>query len=482
MLGDIKNKECRFAVHFPTLPNVDYDLHLIKEQIHNEDGTITPSVKFIKDYERSFYVEKKSFQNHEQKKEWAPINHLNRFSCTQSKLKDTVAKALGKSWSRDNLRKLSDSPFLYGSDISSTTLIKHEYTLANPDLKTPYTIADFDIEYDVVSGVNQIIIITVAFGSYIWTGILLDFVKGINNVEYRIENAMNEYLSEYTEKRKLKCVTFIADNEETLIREAFKEAHALKPDLLAIWNMNYDIPKVLESLAKFNVDPKDVFSDPSVPEQLRYFNYIQGGSKHTSISGVVKPKPPSAQWHTVECPSSFYVIDAMCVYRQVRTGTAEKQSYALDAILKEEKMGISKLKFTATDQYQHLKWHQVMQSDYKIEYIIYNRFDCIAMQLLEERVNDLSVAMPMFAGDSDFSIFNSQPKMLADKLYFNMLDVEGYVAGTVGSRLEQPADAETTSLSGWIGILPAHSILDNGLTVVKELPKYKTSVRKFVFD
>lgn len=482
MLNDIKNKECRFAVHFPPLPNVDYDLHLVKEQIHNADGTVTPSIRFVKDYQRTFYIEKKSFQNHEQKKEWAPLEHLNRFECTQSNLRDTVAKALGKSWSKDNLRRLSSSPYLYGSDISSTALIKHEYRVANPDLQTPYSVADFDIEYDVVSGVNQIIMITITFGSYIWTGVLLDFVKGINNVEYRIENAMKEYLSEHIEKRKLKCVTFIANDEEILIREAFKEAHALKPDLLAIWNMNYDIPKVLESLAKFNVNPKDIFSDPSVPAPLRYFNYIQGKSKHTSISGVVKPKPPSAQWHTVECPSSFYVIDAMCVYRQVRTGTAEKQSYALDAILKEEKLGISKLKFTATDQYQNLKWHQVMQSDYKIEYIIYNRFDCIAMQILEERINDLSVAMPMFAGDSDFSIFNSQPSMLADKLYFNMLEAEGHVAGTVGSNLEQPADSETTSLSGWIGILPAHSILDNGLTVVRELPKYKTSVRKYVFD
>lgn len=481
MIDNIINKECRFAVHFPSELTGGEDLHLVKEQVHMPDGTIQPNLRFIQNYERHFYITKKAFRTHTQKKEWAPLTELISYTTTQSKLRDSVAKAIGKGFSKDNLRRLSSNPYLYGSDISSTALIKREYMLANPTKQSKNTVATFDIEFDVISGKDQITMITVAFGSYIFTGILESFVSGINNVESRIDASMNKYLKHYIDKRKIQTSTVIYSTEEELVRGAFLELHRLKPDIVAIWNMNYDIPKVIDACGRAKMDPKEIFSDPSIPKELQFFNYRQGKAKKVSASGVVKSTAPVDQWHSVECPASFYIIDAMCAFKRIRLGEPDKPSYALNSIL-DLILGIRKLTFTETDQYSGLRWHQVMQSDFKIEYIVYNRFDCISMQELDEKTHDLTVALPMLAGCSDYSRFDSQPSLLVDKLYFEVLEQHQSILAAAGGELATPADEETASLSNWICMLPAHTVTDTGLALVKERPNLPTSIRKFVHD
>lgn len=475
----IIGKECRFAVHIPKNDTRQNDYHLIKEQVHYDDGTSGQNVIMAKDFQRSFYVTKKAFQNHQSKKEWEEKDHLIEYHCSQSDLRDRIAKAIGKQWSKEKLRKILDTPFVYGADISSSSLIKKKYKDKYPKFETGYSVATFDIEFDVI-GDDGIILITTVFKDQIHTVVIKKFIKGIADPINKLDSLMNKYLNDYIKKYNFNVETEIAEDELDAIRLSFKKIHEWKPDFLSIWNMNYDIPQIISACDKYSVDPATFFSDPSVPKHMRVFKYHQGKNKKVTASGKVIPISPAAQWHYVESTSSFYIIDAMCSYKHIRQGKQEEASYALDAILDKE-LGIRKLKFKECDEYTGLKWHQEMQERFKLEYIVYNRFDCISMIELEQKTRDVSLTIPMFSGFSDFSIFNSQPKRATDALYYYCLEND-MVIGTSGTGLDEDIDDDLLDLSSWIVTLPAHMVDDNGLQCIKESPDIKSNIRYAVAD
>ncbi|EKD22708.1 MAG: hypothetical protein ACD_84C00002G0001, partial [uncultured bacterium] len=289
-----------------------------------------------------------------------------------------------------------------------------------------------------------------------------------------------KYIGEHVERRGIKWEVIFVEREVDIIKECFAKCHDWKPDFVAIWNINFDIPKVITALEKAGIHPKDVFSDPSIPPQYRHFRYKQGPTQKVTASGLVTPIKPSAQWHTVFCPSSFYFIDAMCAYRHIRTGNAEEPSYALDAILKKHNLG-GKLKFEEADKYTKLEWHQFMQENYPLEYVIYNVFDCVAMEELDEVTSDLSLTLPLFSGCSDFENFKSQPRRLADNLHYFCLE-NGKVFGTTSDEMQSDLDKLSLGLEGWIITLPAHLVMDNGLKVILEDPNLCTNIRAHVGD
>lgn len=485
MLSLSKNVECRFAVHVPFLIN-DNDYHLVKEQVHNDDGTITPNLRIITNYERPFYVTKKAFQNHNDKKEYEDIDKVITFRSVQNKLRDNVAKALGKGYSRDNIRRLSSSPYLYGTDLISTSYIKNEYNKACK-LSTEFSIATLDIEFDVVSEKKQINLITVVFNDTqnkcfrVQTCILNHLVKGLIDVEGRVFNAINKYIPTYVSKHDIKFELIQCETEIELITNSFIKLHEWKSDILAIWNIDYDIPRILEACARAKVDPKDIFSDPNIPKELRFFEYKVGQKKKVTASGKEDPIKPANQWHTVYCPSSFYLLDAMCVYRQIRSAGQEEKSYSLNSILDKE-LGIRKLDFKEAEKYIKLRWHQFMQTSYPIEYIVYNMFDCISMLELDLKTKDLAFTFNLFAGITDFSRFKSQPKKLNDAFSFYVYDNYQKVFGTTSSEMSNGFDDDTMDLDEWILALSAHLTFDNGLKCIKELPDSNTSIRIAVAD
>jgi hypothetical protein len=141
----------------------------------------------------------------------------------------------------------------------------------------------------------------------------------------------------------------------------------------------------------------------------------------------------------------------------VRIGKQEEQSYSLDFILNKN-LGIRKLKFEEADHVEKLKWHELMQQSYKVEYIIYNRFDCISIEVLDEKTLDLKATLPTFAGCSDFSIFASQPKRAQDKLHWYILKNKRKVMGTAGSDIAEDVD-ESFDLKGWIKLMSLLSVM-----------------------
>lgn len=502
MSKELSGVECRFAIHIPSRHADMPDTHLIKEQHSFSDGTKEPKLRFVRNFKRPMYITKPSKRNHKEKKEYEHIDNLNVQQVTQSNLRYEVAKALDKAWSTDQLRQLSASPYLYGTDISSTALIKRKYQERYPDFFTPYSVATLDIETDVVNGTEDPILVSSVFNNQVCIVVIKSFVRGIANLEDQFKSCCDKYLSEVTDISKINITLHVAENTVEAIRICMSQVHKWQPDFLAIWNMDFDIPRMLETLKKYDVDPSDIFCDPSVPKDLRICRYRQGTKKKVTASGQVKPINPAMQWHTFQVTASFYVIDAMCAYRHIRITKQEEPSYSLDAILTKE-IKKKKLKFAEADQYNGLKWHQFMQTFHKLEYMVYNIWDCLSMVELEEKTKDLSFTLPSAAACSDFQDFKSQPKKIADALFFYCLE-KGYVLGTVApsTRVQDesveisddddqddsdedleydPTKMKVMDLSGWVVTLPAHlSVL--GMNCIEDDPSIKTNIRGHTFD
>lgn len=468
--------ECRFAFYAQSNRD-DSDVHLVKEIHHFADGTTKPYLRTIKNHKRPFYVTKKGAQNHKSKKEFELMDNLIRFDSTQCKLKDAVASALNMQWSRGTMRDLQASPYLYGTDITSTALLKQSYQDRYPDTITPFKIACFDTETDVLHGTNEIVMATISFKERVFTVVKKSFVAGYSNVIERLQVLAQLYLGEVIAARNITMEFMLVDTEIDIVRATIGKAHEWKPDFLAIWNILFDMDKMITACEKAKVHPADIFNDPQLPRQYRHFEFKIGAAKKVTASGKTMNFKPAQRWHTVFSPASFYLVDAMCAYRQVRQGSAEEPSYALDNILKKH-LKRGKLKFTQADQYSGLEWHKVMQEKHPLEYVIYNQFDCISMEMLDEKTLDLQLSMPLFSGCSDFSHFNSQPRRTCDRLdgYVKHYDPPRVMA-TTASEMAEDFDDETVALSDLIVALRAERVVDNGICIIEENPHMVTNIR-----
>lgn len=478
----IRGKVCSFAMHLPVRRHGQRDLHLIKERVVFDDGTDEPVLKWREDYKRSFYITKKAKRNHQSKKEREALNNVDEFTCTQSDLPVSIARALGERNSFGGLRQVCQSPYVYGADIKSTALIKHEYMTKYPGVNTRMNVAVCDIETKVTSEISkkQIILCSITCKSIVHIAVVKSFINGIFDFWEKINNVLDKHLGPYSAQRNINYRIHEVDSPAEAVISCINVAHKIMPDFLTFWNMDFDIPVMVKALEAEGHDPANIFSDPSVPRDRRFFEYRQGKKKKITASGKETPIKPSAQWHTVLTPASFYIIDSMCVYRIIRTGKAEEPSYSLNAILG-KLLKLTKLEIEETRHLKGLKWHIEMQTNYRLEYIAYNAFDCISVEMADEKTNDLSLVIQQFSDCSDFSDFSSQPRRVVDQLHFYCLN-DGYVIGSTGSSMREVEDAFTDSLDGWIITLAAPLNVDNGLCVITELPRHRTNARAHTGD
>jgi hypothetical protein len=491
---DVLGYECRFAVYCPPPQGENTDMHTVKEIVHLKDGRRIPHLRMLRNYKRPFWVTKKGLRTHNDKKEWEKIDRVLKHETTQTNLVQSVSRALGEPWFRGDQRMLGRSPYVYGTDILSTAVIKRSYQDRYPELNTPYSVAPFDVETDVVRGTNQIIMATLSFKNRVFTAIQRSFLEGQADVIPRLQEKLRKYLGameiqkkdgsievvDFLKKRQIEWEPVIVDSEIDVVKAVFQKAHEWQPDFVAVWNIDFDMSKVLKACERANADPAQIFSDPRVPPEYRYFRYKRGSKQKVTASGKQTPKRPEEQWHTVYCPASFYFVDAMCAYNFVRAGSAKETAYSLDFMLQKH-LGARKLKFSEADGLSSIDYHVFMQDRFPLEYVIYNVFDCVSMEELDEKTNDLNTSMPLLSGCSDFENFKSQPRRLADSLHYFALSHE-LVMGCTSDEMSGAFDKETISIDGWIVTLPAHLVLDNGLRCILENQFQATNIRAHVAD
>lgn len=494
---EIKALECKHATYCRSRDGSKDDLLVVKENIHTHDGRAIPHLQLVKNYKRNFYITKPGFRKHEQKKEWEDIERLQKYTTTQAKMLDDIARAMGRPGMRGGLKTFGRSPYLYGSDITTPTLLKYQYQTRFPDAVTDNTVSVIDIETDVVEGHGRPIYVAITYRDKAFIAVTQEFIKDLPNPIEKLHKKAHELIGDHIKARNIQLEVIVARDAGEACHEAIQRAHRWKPDFLTAWNKDFDIPRIAQALEEYGYDPAETFSDPIVPKRFRKFNYRQGAAQKVTASGLITPVHPADRWHVTECPASFYVIDSMCLYKRIRLAAQNETSYSLDFQLNKH-LGVRKLKFDdlIEEDSGTLAWHETMQKHHKIEYGVYNIFDCIGVELFDEKVRDLAQTITVQAGVSDYGIFNKQPKRLVDQLYFFCLDRGKVVSACSDDMVEKivkrnPETGEETtdeldryvlSMRNWVITLPSHLTVDNGLKMVNELPEVRSLARANVAD
>lgn len=483
---DIKAIECKHAVYTQSQHGADSDMVTVKQLIHLKDGRKIPNLKFFKDYERPFWVTHQRHQNHKDKKEWEYEEKLVKRTCKQINLRKSVVQALGYGNPNGQLKYLARSPFLYGVDITTPTLIKAEYQTRWPDTFTPNTVAVIDSETDVVDDIDKKtpILLTLTLKERIYVTVLKSWIDKTPDFINRVNVACDKYLKDDLDERKAKVEIVICDTPVEMVVKVIEKCHEWQPDFVTFWNMDFDMTVMLAVLEEAGVDLAKLFSDPRVPDEYKYFNYKRGPSLKVKADGTVENLAPYDRWHVVECPASFVFVDAMCVYRQIRKAKGKAPSYGLDYTLNtnlsRNKLYIE-MPLTEGLKESSLEWHAVMQMNYHVEYTVYNIFDCIGVEMLDEKTRDLQTQISVLSGYSEYSIFTSNPRRTSDKLHFFCQGI-GKVASCVSDKMADELDNLVVSKDFWIVTLPTHMVEQNGMCVLKELPETRSLIRMYVSD
>lgn len=502
--------ECKHAVYVEAQDGSEEDILFVKENQHFEDGSTRPATRVIRNYVRPFWVTREAYRKHMDKKEWELKERVQEFKSTQIKLVKNICRALGRAPTKTTTRMLARNPYLYGTDIGTPALLKGYYQEKWPQAISPNSVAVLDTETDMVDGHEEIVmssltmqetdrsvkiyhVVTEAYASRMGRDPVVQ--------EAAIRDAFAKYvqpkLDRFGAKKKADGDWVLKDPFQVNLEikfvksagdvafEMVQRAHVWTPDIVAIWNMNFDIPKMITVLEKYGYKLEDVFSDPKVPPKYRFFKYIQGPSQKVTASGKTMALHPAEQWHTVYTPASFYVLDAMCVYLKIRIAKGKEASYALDYILEKNLADtdpdIRKLHFDEADGVYGGEWHTLMQSKYPAEYCAYNMFDCLSMGLLDQKTTDLKQMVTILSGVSEYRIFPSQPKRTCDDLHFVCLE-KGKVIGSTSDQMETELDSKVVDVKNWIITLPSYLVSDDGLHLTKELPDLSSYAYAHVYD
>lgn len=478
---DIDYVECRFACHIPKSSMRNHDWHMVKEAIHLKDGTVVPYMRYLKNYKRPFWTTSPRFRgSYSQKREWEYLDRLVEGSSVESDLPFEVARALGNLSLARNPIKLKDSPHIYGLDIPSTVVIKEEYVAkkeGKPD--TPYSIGYSDTETNML-GLEQgaskhIIMQSLFFGDKLYTVILKDFLATVPDPQVTLREMYDQHMPEQGKKMVAEWEIDIVDKPIDIVKLILKRCHNLQPDFLSFWNMIFDLDKMIECVEEAGYRVEDIFCDPRLPAEMRYYYLKRANPTKTSASGRMISKQPSEQWHSFHCPASFYIIDQMATYRFIRKGGQKDDSYSLDAILKKECKGLGKLKHAPAEGLEGAGFHILMQQTYPAEYCIYHAWDTVCMQVLNGVTKDLDYSLPGSTEISDFMSFESEPKRYMHKFHYYMLKKHGAVSGVSGKSLVQEYDEMTISTRGHIVALEPHLTVASGLNIFKDYPGLRTN-------
>lgn len=476
-----KVTQCLFVKHLPK--GSDHkDTHFIVLKHVKEDDTFTKELKILENYQRPVWVTKPIHRKYKHKKEYEHEDRLDKIKTTQSDMPYAVCRALGKETSNYNIRNIKDSPYIYGMDVPSTAFIKEIYDIKSDNYFRAFDILNLDIEFDVTGKYNDVSIVTLSMPGLRHTFALRRLYKNIGNDEYvinKIKTMSLELLPDSEAKKICKVYNVtLYNNDLDLLKAVFKMVHELSPDIATFHNIVYDISRITERLEFWNVKPEDLFSDPSVPENQRYFIFKKAKTSKEK-KGKKYSIPIEEQWTTVDFPAKFMLMDNMTTYDAIRQGGGKVVGgYGLDNLLK--KNGVEgKLFYTDefTENLTKLQWHIYMSENKPLEYTIYAEQDTLGMTNLELKTKDFSYSVPVFIGIGDFNRFNSSVHKNVCTGYLDHKE-RNLIIGTTPTN---PTDWSILGTNDWIKTLGSDNIQEIGLEVTN-IPGLKTNVTAHADD
>ena len=146
-------KEFVFATHCPSKLNKDKDCLVVKEILHHPDGRTKRNLRIIENYQRPFWITKKEYRDHNDKKEYEVMPKLDKYYTNQTTMAKKIFKLLNGFDTNQyvGIKDVNSSPYVYGTDITTPTLLYKEYTAKYPNLASANTLAVIDFEWDFLS-------------------------------------------------------------------------------------------------------------------------------------------------------------------------------------------------------------------------------------------------------------------------------------------------------------------------------------------
>lgn len=484
---DIVKREHKHATYCPSVVPGDYsDLHVVKELLTLKDGSKVPNLLMIKDYQVDFGVTKPAYRNHKEKKEYERIDRLKMYKTNATNLPVKVAQVLGVPGERSRLRiaDLNESPYVYGTSIDSTTLIKHQYDIRWPDNRSSFTVGALDFESDVVNGTGDPIIGSYGAFGHLFLAIDRNWVKEFDDPERLIREYIDAELMDEFEPRGITQdhihISF-HDHPVKLIKRCTDDLHKLSPDLVSIFNIAFDVPLMLDTCKKYGARPEDILSDPAVPRNYRRAYFHEAPKEKRKVGKKPQPVDPIDRFHFFYLSAGWQAVCAQRIFKKVRPTDAKELSYSLDALAKKHLKGFGKFKPKGTEHLDGLPFHIHMQTKEKIAYCAYALIDPALCLWLDEAVNDLSIKFPLQCFYSSLNAFPSGPRKNDDEMYFG-LRKKGYLQCGVKGDMTTEFCHLLPSSSNWITLLEPHLCHpEMGLPVNYE-GDYETLVAIAAFD
>lgn len=492
-------RECK-NICYNTDRDKQNDAVLITEVVHTKDGRLIPELRFMENPRRPIYITRKEHRNHKEKKTYESREKTEEIWTTDLNMVNAVQMGLGFSFPnpKARLKQVCKSPFVYWADMPVTSYLKYKYAQKWKGLVSANRLAVYDVETNEVDGTKEPNIMSVIIDKEIHFFADEAYMRRIKGGEDTIAQKAIELLSKvpftFNEKGKklpdgeiqyrdlLKDYTLYTNTCPTAgqcIVRMFQVIHKRMPDLLVAWNHEFDLSKMLDTLEREGIDAEDVFCHPDVPKQYRKIWFKKDQAKKETESKSLT-KSPADQWHVLYCMASFFCVDAMCLFKKLRTHEGNRPNYKLSSILTSE-VGVGKLDLPGLPYVDNLDWHVQAQRDYPAEYAVYNMMDNLLIVLLDKKTNDLSSAISVLSGLSTYDIFPSLPKRLCVAFTYYLYD-QNLVIGSVGADIRNAFDEEVIGTDGWIVTLPAYANAENGLSVISEIPNFYSAFRTQVAD
>lgn len=470
----IKAVECRFAKHISMRRQGEPDAHLVKEKIHYEDGSSSHNLRVIRGLKRPYYITNLKYRNHKQKKVMEKLERVDEYFCTQDDLVMEIQRKLPLKNGFPIYRDLAASPYLYGADLPSTSYIMERYRQKWPDIFTQHDVAVLDIETNMFTDAGEVLMIVTTNGKWLQLDVDKNIIEGFSHQpKEAIIEAMRLHIGDVVDQRGMNIEVCIRDNELEVIKAAFARLHKESPDIVAIWNMAFDIPRILDRIKAWGYDPARLLSDPSLPRELQRCYWKHGKENRTTEKGTAKSISVEEQWHKFFLSAGFQFIDQMCGYWQVRIGGQKEPGYKLTNIMNKHAK-IKKLNFKEVEHIEDNspQWHMFMQKHHMVMYCVYCMFDGIGPVILDEKTGDLRRTMPSRGRTADLAHFDSQAHKTMVRMH-TVCKEAGYVFGTLGpSETRQPSDV--LSRDRWIVTLKAYLISEEGLQLMEDNPQLYT--------
>lgn len=404
-------KPIKFYAHSTHVRNDNANAVVVAERILSEDENHQPKytdhLSIIEDPMRAFWITKPQFRNHEYKKEFEDLDKLDEYHCHDSELKESVSRALGRYKTFGSLRMICASPYVYGADIDTEVLVKQKYMERVPVGKmAQFTRGALDIETEV-TGQKRINLITFIHEKDIYSVALKEFMrKKVGEDKYEpasIDDArevIDRLIGSYITKNEFKLHLEVKDTELEMIQWIFDRIHERKTTFIGIWNENFDLPKIIESIERNGGDVTEIMAHPDVPKKFRSVHYYEDKSEVDHFTD---------KWHWMSITGYSQFVDSMCLYARNRKVNGRDTSYALDDISTKE-LGQGKLHFGKITN------HTIAQLTQFLEYWAYNINDVLIMMLMEWKNNDMT-AMQTLSGQSLLNQFSRQTVQLKNDLY-----------------------------------------------------------------